>query len=139
MLIDNQNRTVKMYKFSLLGAKNPHAQGFGGIVHHENGTVELVIGAGWDDYLENVEIYNFESGEWRYGAQITESRIRTGVSLPYANSFLAIGGIEHREEVLTNRVWFFNPVSYEFEALTPMKTPRCSFTAALIPRYMGKC
>ena len=58
-------------------------------------------------------------------------RTHDGASLPYGNSFLAIGGYAagtHRDEI-----WFFNPDSYEWEVIAKMEQGSDRLAAIALP------
>ena len=69
---------------------------------------------------------------WRAGPQFpTSDRTYYGASLPYENSFLAIGG----RSIGTSRdeIWFFNTDSYEWEVIATMEQGRGLLAAIALP------
>ena len=105
-----------------------------GLVTHSNGTKEIVITSSHDSVtLEKTEILNLDTMTWRAGPPLpTDDHTFDGSSLPYGNSFLAIGGYSLDYDQ-SNEIWYFNPDSYTWELMATMAEEREHPTAILLP------
>ena len=105
-----------------------------GLVTHSNGSMEIVVTTGYHNFINTqTEILNLDTMTWRAGPPFpTEERTYEGFSLPYANSFVAIGGYTyfHGER---NEIWYFNPDSYEWDVISTMAQQRRYLTAIAMP------
>lgn len=91
------------------------------------------------DYYATVtatEILNLDTMTWRNGTDFgAEARTFNGASIPYRNSFLAIGGYTY-EIGYRNETWYFNPDTYTWEVMSVMEQERYQLTAIPIPEYV---
>ena len=105
-----------------------------GLVTNNNGTSEIVVatGAVLETAMET-EILNLDTMTWRAGPQFpTVDRAYQGSSLPYGNSFLAIGGAVNGHGY-RDEIWYFDPDRYEWEVISTLAEERYLFVAIALP------
>ena len=97
-----------------------------------NGSKEIVVTTGYYSTTgTETEIFNLGSMTWRSGPDFPVSTF-DGFSLPYNNTFLAIGGLPN-EDYFSNQIWHFNPDSYEWEMISTMVQGRSQLAAIALP------
>ena len=106
---------------------------FSGKVVYPNRTEVIVVTTGDIFGTENVtEILSLTDLTWRRGPDFpTSSFTYLGRSLPYRNSFLAMGGYQLSLGFLDD-IWWFDPTSEDWTRLASLETPRSEFTAMFI-------
>lgn len=62
------------------------------MVHNSAGEQEIIAAGG--DYVETVEIYNLQSGQWRTGNPFPDNGIFDATVVPLEESFLLVGGYD---------------------------------------------
>ena len=97
-----------------------------------NGTKEIVLSSGSSSETgTTTEVLNLDTMTWSFGPDFpTETGTWIGASLPFENSFLAIGGynLGHRDEF-----WYFNPDIRNWEVIGRMHQGRELFAAIALP------
>lgn len=115
-----------------------HHKGFCGIVKHQNGTQELVVGGGGNN--NETEIYNFEVDEWRFGPQIPNE---VGIVAPLCiqdveGSFLVVGGLV--DAVKQDKIYYFRPERYEWDIMPgTLKESLSDISGIIVPYDFVTC
>lgn len=99
-----------------------------------DGSKEIVVSSSRDSLAGNeTEILNLDTMIWRPGPPFpTECPTYAGSSLPYGNSFLAIGGYSNEGYTERNDIWHLNPENWNWELIGTMKKERRYLTALLL-------
>ena len=104
-----------------------------GLVTHSNGSREVVVTSGYYSSTgPATEILNLDTMTWRDGPQFPEYQTYWATSLPYGNSFLAIGGVSIGYG-RRNEIWHFNPDSYTWDIVSAMTQERELLAAIALP------
>ena len=87
----------------------------------------------------NTERYNFQTHSWSYGPIDIPHGLSYGVSLPYKDSFLLIGG-QDSVYAPTNEIFWYNPETQDFDLLDQrLERVREAHTAVLVGPDVVEC
>ncbi len=110
---------------------------FVGLVELDDGTLEIVSTGGDNDPV-GTHIFNLESRTWRQGTDFP-APFFDGVSVPYGKTFLAVGGIDHDNNI-SDSIYYYD-VGTESWGTTNrvLQEGRYFHSAAIVPQDFVQC
>ena len=107
-----------------------------GLVKFKNGPEVVMVAAG--DHTNTVEIFNLGTWEWSYHTSWTEYRAG-GMSVPYGDTFLVVGGEISSGDYSTEILWF-NLDTEAWETRPEVVPSQTAYSAAFfVPNSYIRC
>ena len=108
-----------------------------GLVTYPDGTKGIIAAGGY--YTEkSVDFLDLDTLIWEPRPRMPIN-IYIGVSVPYQDSFLIVGGYSSDGPNYLDTIYYYNPMTDEFELLGQMMDERETFAAFLVPDYYANC
>ncbi len=109
-----------------------------GLITYPDGTQGIIVAGGYYDE-KSVDFLNLDTLIWEPRPEMPIN-IHEGMSVPYKDSFLIVGGYstQVRSDHL-DTIYYYNPMSDEFELLGHMMDKRETFAAFMVPDHYANC
>ena len=108
---------------------------YAGLVKYPSGKQGIVFAGGNEE--SNTDVLMLDTLLWQPGPDFV-SRFVVGASVPFGDSFLAVGGA--KGSTPSNTIYYFDPVRETFILLVEtLSTPRQNLAAFLISDALADC
>ena len=115
----------------------PREDCLAGFVIYPDGSRGILVAG--DEYARKVEFLDLDTLTWE-PKQYLPIDINKGVSVPYKDSFLIVGGFSSDVSEYLDTVYYYNPTLDQWELMNQRMTRgREYFAAFLVPDYYAGC